>query len=340
MSTFRRGLRLILSISIFEGLILNCSHAATVACPQIPPPRSLELKSMYVDSKSSIKDKANEQENAKTMRPIFDFFKTIEQALDGQDSRPGNQATDCAFGLFRQWAFANALTFEPAKYEGQGKVKRGLIHPSFEMIAIKFRAAGYVLDAATQAWLKKMDDENIDFYEKGSNRANQRVWAAAGAALNCVLGRDSDALRFQDQVWREAIDAIRDDGYIEAELGRDQQALVYHIYSFAATLVLERAREALGYKLSINDRQKLNLLSAQIGRTLCDPESMRLLAGAPIRIPDGEWAYVVTNGFGGQFLDANWTRCGLPMTDFNARDMGGDSRKSAEILAELAKAQR
>ena len=60
------------------------------------------------------------------------------------------------------------------------------------------------------------------------------------------------------------------------------------------------------------------------------------LAGAKIRIPDGEWAYEVINGFADGRLDANWSRCGLPATDFNARDMGGDSRRSAAILARVS----
>ena len=79
------------------------------------------------------------------------------------------------------------------------------------------------------------------------------------------------------------------------------------------------------------------LLSA-IGRALCDPSSMAKLAGTTIRIPDGEWAYEVINGFAEGRLDSNWSRCGLPPTDFNARDMGGDSRRSAAILARMADA--
>ncbi len=39
-------------------------------------------------------------------------------------------------------------------------------------------------------------------------------------------------------------------------------------------------------------------------------------------------------------LDANWVRCGLPPTDFNARDMGGDSRRSAALVVNMAEIKR
>jgi poly(beta-D-mannuronate) lyase len=313
---------------------------AQTACKAIPPLATLVLKDMYSDAKSSVVDPANETANARTKAPIFDLFRATEHALDGPNAHPGDAESDCAFRNFTDWARAGALTFEPPVYDGQGKVTRGLLNPSFQMIAIKFRAAGYTVDPVVLAWLRKMNQENVAFYVKGSNRANQRVWAAAGAALNDLVERDPVVERFADQVWHEAIAAIRNDGLIEAELTRGQQALVYHMYSLSATLVLEAARHARGAEESAQDKQRLSLLVAAIGRTLCDSAAMAMLSGAKIRIPDGEWAYEVINGFAEGQLDSNWSRCGLTPTDFNARDMGGDSRRSAAILARMAEANR
>jgi len=277
----------------------------------------------------------NEETNSKIMDPIFTFFRRMELALDGGNARPGNLESDCAFQLFGEWAKAGALTSEPQVYEGQGKVKRGLLNPGFQMIGIKFRAAGYVLDETMLAWLRMMDQENVVFYTKGSNRANQRVWAATGAALNNLLERDTNTLAFQDQVWHEALAAIDNNGFIAAELARGQQSLVYHIYSLSGMLVLQTARTALGYKESVEERQKLQRLAHAIGQTLCNPRKMEDLAKTKIRLPDGQWAYEVTNGFGGDLLGADWARCGPSPTDFNARDMGGDSRRSFSILNSL-----
>lgn len=320
--------------------ILICALAAAAApahaeaaCKAIPAPSTLVLKSMYSDAKSSVIDPGNAADNAKIEAPIFDLFQATEHALDQPNAHPGDFESDCAFKNFSDWARAGALTFEPSVYDSGGKVKRGLLNPSFQMIAIKFRAAGYTLDPTMLAWLAKMNRENVDFYMKGTNRANQRVWSAAGAALNDLIKPDPAAERFADQVWHEAIAAIRNDGLIEAELGRGQMALVYHIYSLSAALVLEAARHARGGNETPQDKQRLGLLIAGIGRALCDPTPMEKLSGAKMSIPNGEWAYEVINGFAEGRLDASWSRCGLPPTDFNARDMGGDSSRSAALLA-------
>lgn len=71
------------------------------------------------------------------------------------------------------------------------------------MVGVKFRAAGFQLNGQMLSWLKKMNTENVVFYEKGTNHGNQRVWAATGAAIHALLDRDPEALRFQDQVWHE-----------------------------------------------------------------------------------------------------------------------------------------
>jgi hypothetical protein len=315
------------------------AHGET-PCKAIPPLATLILKRMYSDAKSSVVDAANEADNAKTKAPIFDLFRATEHALDQTNAHPGNAESDCAFRNFSDWARAGALTLEPPVYDGQGKVTRGLLNPSFQMIAIKFRAAGYTLDPVMLAWLRKMNDANVAFYVKGTNRANQRVWAATGAALNHLVEPNPASEHFADQVWHEAIAAIRNDGLIEAELTRGQQALVYHMYSLSATLVLEAARRAHGAEESSEDRQRLDLLIGAVGRALCDPAPIAKLTGSAIRIPDGEWAYEVINGFAEGRLDSNWPRCGLPATDFDARDVGGDSRHSAAILAHIAELNR
>ena len=294
---------------LFRLSLIAClsGAAAQFACAQgsckaLEPMKTLVLKKMYSDAKFSIEDKANEAENARTRAPVVAFFQAMEHALDSPNGRPANPESDCAFENFGRWAQAGALTFEPQAYEGQGKVVRGLLNPGFQMIGIKFRAAGYVLNDEMLAWLQKMNRENVAFNTnptKGTSPGNnQRVWAAAGAALNCLLERDPVALRFQDEVWKAEIAAIGGNGFIVAELNRGQQALVYHLYSFSATLVHEAARKALGYREEEADQQRIMVLANAIGHSLCDPSEMAKLAQARIRIPDGEWAYEVINAFG------------------------------------------
>ncbi|MBV8635528.1 MAG: alginate lyase family protein [Burkholderiaceae bacterium] len=318
------------------GIFAAPSRAAE-ACPDIAPLLTLELKDTYKDPKFSVQNEDNEAANAAALQALTRFFQTLNVAVDSPDAHPGNAQSDCAFQLFNRWASAGALTIEPKVYNSGGKVTRGLRNPAFQILALKLRAAGYTLDGTALRWLQKMDRDNVTFYAKGPNRGNQRVWAAAGAALNNLVASDAEALAFQDQVWHEAIAAIHDNGLIDAELTRGQMALAYHMYSLSALLILERARDALGYAETAEEKHKVKLLEDGIGRALCSPEEMEHLAGAKMR-PVGNWGYEVINGFARAegSLGADWDKCALPATDFDARDYGGDARRSAQVLDALA----
>ena len=185
----------------------------------------------------------------------------------------------------------------PKPYNRDGTVKRGEYLIGLNVLALKFRAAGFALDPTVIDWLHTLNRENLSFYEKASNRGNLRVWAAAGAALFALIQPDAGALGFQDQVWHEAMAAIHDDGTIDAELARGQRALIYHMFSFSAALVLHAAREGLGYRDTPADTARLKLLADMIGQSLCDPKPFAARAQANQEIP-GDWAYRVPLGFG------------------------------------------
>jgi poly(beta-D-mannuronate) lyase len=325
--------------SVVIAIFIGCTSQgyAQTGCQIIPPMATLVLESIYTDAKGSIEDHAAEDRNAAQNKDLRTFMAAVENAIDKSTARPGNPETDCAFKQFDSWARAGALTFEPPSYNREGKISRGLINPGFQMVGVKFRAAGFKLNGQMLSWLKKMNTENVVFYEKGTNRGNQRVWAATGAAIHALLDRDPEALRFQDQVWHEAITAIHENGTIDAELSRGRRAIVYHLYSFGATVMLRSARQALGYPDRAEDVARLKLLGHLIGHSMCDQSEMTHLAGIGQEVP-GAWAYRLFTGFtDNDLLGPDWARC-LPanVTPFEWGS-GGDPRRSAEILSELAR---
>ena len=323
------------AVAIFL-VVASKGHAGPV-CQTIPPMATLALEDIYTDAKGSIEDRAAEERNAAQTRDVSTFLTSAENAIDKPAARPGDPEADCAFKQFESWARAGALTFEPPSYNGPGKINRGLMNPGFQMVGVKFRAAGFRLNEQTLSWLKKMNAENVVFYEKGTNRGNQRVWAATGAAIHAILDRDPDAMRFQDQVWHEAIAAIHDDGSIDAEVSRGKRAIVYHLYSFAATVMLRSAREALGYPDNPADMARLKLLGHLIGHSMCDQGEMEGLAKAKQEIP-GAWAYRVFTGFTDKNLTGeDWARCVPPNVVAFDWGSGGDPRRSAAILRDLAR---
>ena len=320
------------------AIFLGCSSQghAEVTCQLIPSMATLVLDSIYSDAKGSIEDRAAEDRNAARTKSVSTFLTAIENAIDKPTARPGDPEADCAVQQFGSWAHAGALTFEPPSYNREGKISRGLMNPGFQMVGVKYRAAGFSLDQQTLSSLKTMNTENMVFYEKGTNRGNQRVWAATGAAIHALLDRDPESMRFQDQVWHEAIAAIHDNGAVDAEVSQGKRAIVYHLYSFAATVMLHSARQALGYPDNPADMARLRLLGHLIGRSMCDQTEMERLARAKQEVP-GAWAYRVVIGFNDKDLTGDdWTRC-IP-ADVVAFEWGsgGDSRRSADILKQLA----
>jgi len=309
--------------------------AAQNECPKFPPVMTLESGGIYKDYRTSIPDEAMEKARAQQRAPIEAFLKSVEAGVDSPNARPGNPASDCAFRNFRAWGDAGALTQEPAAFSGAGKLGRDEYNVGFQMIGLKFRAAGYALDPKTLAWLKTMNAENITYFMGASNHGNLRVWAGAGAALHALLQKDPTSLRFQDQVWREAIAAIHDDGTIDAEVGRGQRALIYHMYSFAALQVLRSARVSLGFPESSQERERIDRLVDLIARNLCDSDELSGKAGMK-QEPPSNWDFRVTNAFNSAAENAMWSRCAKLEGPAAHAGFGGDMRLASKAVAASA----
>jgi poly(beta-D-mannuronate) lyase len=304
---------------------------AADACPAFPPVKYLELEEFYTDPKFSVVNQAAEDRNNAQVKPVDNFMRYVEQALDHPSGQTDPSVSSCAYNAFKSWAAAGALTGEPPKFNSEGALKRTSYLVGINILALKLKAAGHPLDGVILKWLHTLNAKNVDFFEHGSNRGNLRVWSGAIAALHAVIDPDPLFRRYQDQVWHEAIAAIHDDGTIDAEMARGARALIYHMFSLSATLVLHDARQTLGYPDAPSDIARLHLLIGTVGKTLCDPHRFDTPAKAVQEIP-GDWAYRVPNGFGPDLLTADWTRCGMPKAALADTTFGGDTSVSAAVL--------
>jgi poly(beta-D-mannuronate) lyase len=228
------------------------------------------------------------------------------------------------------------LTAEPPTYNREGTIKRSQYIVGLNVLALKFKTAGQPIDGAILIWLRTLNHKNMDWYQRGANRGNLYVWSGAAAALFAILDRDARALGYQDQAWRDAMAAIRDDGTVAGELARGHRALIYHMFSLSATLVLRSARKTLGIAESPADNARVKLLADQIGRALCDPHLLEVSAQVTQEIP-GDWAYRAPLGFGREILSSDWSRCGKPNANLSDPTIGGDTQVSAEVLRQLSR---
>ncbi len=302
-----------------------------VACPRFAPVMALDLEDIYHDSRSSIPDAAAEKRNQARLQQLTDFMRFIEQEVDDGDARRGQGGT-CAFEAFRVWAVAGALTKQPfVRYSREGTITRGQDLIGLLVIALKLKNAGFTLDDTITGWLRILTSQDLVFFEKATNWGNLYYWSGAAAVLFTLIDHDQRALAYQKKVWQAAITDIRDDGTIEREMARGQRALIYHMYSFSALLMLRAGRESLGYRTNGTAAARLRLLADLIGRTLCNPQAMGKAANARIEIP-GDWAYRVPIGLGRDLLSEDWSRCGNLNGNANDIGFGGDARGTAAVL--------
>jgi hypothetical protein len=329
---------------IFLAVLLSTvgaahSYAASSVgdnCPPFPPVLSLSLGDIYADVQGSIPNNAVVQKNRDLTTGVDQFMRYLEKALDNPSADPDEASAACAYENFRTWAKAGALTIDPKHFSREGAEKRSEYLIGINILALKFKTAGFAMDSNMLAWLRSLNRANMISYERATNRGNLRIWSAAAAGLYVLIEPDPDALNYQDRVWREAMAAIHDDGTIDVEVARSHRALIYHMFSLSATLVLRSARTALGQPETADDRHRLGLLADMIGRTLCDPREMERMAKATQEVP-GDWAYRVPIGYGSDLLNGDWSRCGRPKADLSDPTSGGDARRSADVLSRLAR---
>lgn len=308
----------------------TCLPAAVDACPRFAPEMALELEDIYHDRRASVPDVGAEERNNARLKPLTDFMQYVERQVD--DGGVDNAETTCAFAAFRTWAAAGALTQQPfVKYSRQGTVARNQHLIGLLVVALKLRQAGFAPDSGIIGWLRALTYQDLDFFERATNRGNLYYWSGAASALLALLSHDRRALGYQEQVWQAAIVDIRNDGTIAGEMARGQRALIYHMYAFSALLMLRAARASLGLPTGAAAGARLERLASVIGRTLCNPAAMGEAADAAIERP-GDWAYRVPIGLGDGLLGEDWRRCGNMDADTRDITFGGDTRATAAVL--------
>jgi poly(beta-D-mannuronate) lyase len=330
------GIVVMCLVSFWVGMLPIAVEKAA-ACPSYPPVLNLSAETMYTDAKGSMADQTAIQNNNAKQAPIIDFISYAAASLDG--APPWRKATDlsasCANGLLESWAKANALSTvvgADGKYNKQADAERQEFTRSFVILALKARQQGMQLGPDVIPWLGRLVDDNDRHWQEMSLRTNLYDWAGATAAAYFLLAPDKDAYDFQNQVWAEALAAIRDDGYLDAELGRGIRALVYHQYALSALLTLREARRAMGIPILDAEQRRLKLLADRVGAALCHPDEMASKAGvAKVEIP-GEWGFREMAAYGTDLVDADWRQCGVTVKNFVDTKNGGDQLKTRAMF--------
>lgn len=273
--------------------------------------------------------------NQQQTKAITDFLVYAESALD-RGGHPGDPASDCAYLNLLAWARAGALLQDAVPYSTASNVERMFKTPAFNVLTLKFEDAGYKLTPEVLAWLKALNHKSIDWCGRASVTGNQKVWCGAMAALYCLIQPDQKALKFQDEVWRDSIASIGDDGVIESELGRGQMVLIYHNLWLSGVLMMRAARQSMGQYSGAEKNARIKLVADFIGKELCDHSELlrRAKVSALYKQPHiYERMFPSTiKVFGSDLFNSDWDSCARRDIEYFNSDVGGDLRKTRDVL--------
>jgi poly(beta-D-mannuronate) lyase len=268
-------------------LFIVTAHGAHAVCEDPPPPvRDIIADRFYVDTASSIADKAVIARN-RTALATLDHALTAILAMADKGLAGDTESAVCAGHWLAIWAKGGAM----------------LGHMSSQQAAIdrKWRTAGLAVGylkirksidpserAAIDAWMNDLADRVIADQGWPAKRNNQVYWAgfAAGA-----VGTATGATRHLDYS-RQAYDAgmtdILPDGTLPMELARRQMALDYTNYALAPLVLTAELAALRGEDWYGHENGAIHRLAARVLAGLRDPKGFAALAGEPsVDVPRG-----------------------------------------------------
>jgi poly(beta-D-mannuronate) lyase len=158
---------------------------AAYACPAAPQlTQDLAVDGYYSDEHHSVVDEARKKAYDAAIAPFTDFSHTVVKAADAYRTTGNQRAAECVITLLDAVAKGKALTGQMKT--GQAIYVQGWNLSSWAIAYLKVRgasAASYEENIEIAAWLKKLAEENRDYYEgKGHNphsdaHNNHLYWA-------------------------------------------------------------------------------------------------------------------------------------------------------------------
>jgi poly(beta-D-mannuronate) lyase len=268
-------------------LVALTAPVARAACDDPPPPvRDIIADRFYVDTASSIADKAIIARN-KTALATLDHTLIAILAMADRGLAGDTASAVCAGRWLTVWAKGGAMLGHMSSQ--QAVVERKYRTAGIGVGYFKIRASlGPAERATIDAWMNELADTVIADQGWPAKRNNHVYWAgfAAGA-----VGTATGATRLLDYS-RRAFDAgmtdIRQNGTLPMELARRQQALDYTNYALAPLVMAAELAALRGEDWYGDENGAIHRLAARVLAGLHDPKAFAALAGeASVDVPRG-----------------------------------------------------
>ena len=278
---------MILAFMMPAIMILTPITAAHATCDDPPPPvRDIIADRFYVDSASSVADKAIIARNRNALATLDHTLHAIlamtDLALAGDA-----EAAACAGRWMAIWAKGGAML--GAMSSRQAEVERKWRTAGLAVGYLKVRATIDPADrAAIDAWMDELADRVVADQGWPAKRNNHVYWAGFAAGAVGTATGTARHLEYARRAYDAGLSDIRPDGTLPMELARRQKALDYTNYALAPLVMLAELASLRGEDWYAHDDSAIHRLAARVLSGLRDPKAFARLAGEPsVEAPRG-----------------------------------------------------
>jgi len=261
--------------------------AARAACDEPPPPvRDIIADRFYVDTASSIADKAIIARNKNALATLDHTLIMILTMADKGLAGDAASAT-CAGHWLAIWAKGGAMLGHMSSR--QAEVERKYRTAGMAVGYLKIRKMADPADrAAIDAWMDDLADHVVADQGWPAKRNNHVYWAGFAAGAVGTATGTARHLEFSRRAYDAGMTDIQPDGTLPMELARRQQALDYTNYALAPLVMAAELAALRGEDWYGRGDGAIHRLAARILAGLRDPKSFAALAGeAAVDVPRG-----------------------------------------------------
>ncbi len=274
-------------LALIGWFVLLHGPVALAACEEAPPPvRDIFADRFYVDTASSIADKAIISRNRTALatldRTLYTIIAMADKGLAGD-----TESAICAGHWLAVWAKGGAMLGHMSSR--QAEVERKWRTAGLGVAWIKIRAAVDATErTAIDAWMDDLADHVVADQGWPGKRNNHVYWAGfAAGAVGTATGTVRH-LEYSRKAFVAGMSDIRPDGTLPMELARRQKALDYTNYALAPLIMAAELAALRGQDWYANEGDAIHRLVTRTLAGLRDPKAFAVLAGeTSVDIPRG-----------------------------------------------------
>jgi len=271
---------------------VNTADAA-YNCPAAPHlSQDLAVDSYYSDENHSIVDEARKKAYDQASAPYTEFSRAVVKAADAYRATGNQRAAECVITLLD--AAAKDKVLAGSMKTAQAIYVQGWNLSSWAIAYLKVRgasAASYEENIEISAWLKRLAEENRDYYEGNGYNShsdahnNHLYWAGLAISAAGIAAEDRKLFNWGMNAYREAARDITNDGTLPLEMQRAGRALYYHLYALAPLVMLAELGESNGIDLYAEKHHAIQRLVDRCAAGLQDPSYFVQHTGVPQDMP-------------------------------------------------------